>query len=302
MAKRNPNKIKRPFSDNVLNVITIILLLFVCVLVGYPILYVIACSFSNTKAISGGRVFLWPVDFTLDGYKFALSYGKIWIGFRNTVFYTFFGTIISLAIKILCAYPLSKPYFQGKKQYLSVILLTMLVNPGLIPNFLIKTQVLGLFNNVWVILISGALGASHVFILRTAFRSNIPSELFDAAEIDGANDFQCLVKLAIPLAKATISVICLYVIIGQWNDYFTAMIYLRDENLYPVQMFMRAILTMNSSFNTSELTTAQQTLASEGIEQIKYALIVISTIPCLLFYAVVQKYFKKGVMVGSVKG
>lgn len=302
MAKRNPNKIKRPFSDNVLNIVTILLLLFVCILVGYPILYVISCSFSNTKAISGGRVFLWPVDFTLDGYKFALSYGKIWIGFRNTVFYTFFGTIISLAIKILCAYPLSKPYFQGKKQYLSVILLTMLVNPGLIPNFLIKTQVLGLFNNVWVILISGALGASHVFILRTAFRSNIPSELFDAAEIDGANDFQCLVKLAIPLAKSTISVICLYVIISQWNDYFTAMIYLRDENLYPVQMFMRAILTMNSSFNTSELTTAQQTLASEGIEQIKYALIVISTIPCLVFYAVVQKYFKKGVMVGSVKG
>lgn len=302
MAKKNPNKIQRPFSDKVLNTITVILLVFVCILVGYPILYVISCSFSDTRAISGGRVFLWPVGFTLDGYKFALTYNKIWIGFRNTIIYTFFGTIVSLAIKILCAYPLSKPYFQGKKQYLSVILLTMLVNPGLIPNFLIKTQVLGLFNNPLVIIISGALGASHVFILRTAFKSNIPGELFDAAEIDGANDFQCLVKLAIPLAKATISVICLYVIIGQWNDYFTAMIYLRNENLYPVQMFMRTILTMNSGFNTSELTTAQQTLAGEGIEQIKYALIVISTIPCLVFYGVVQKYFKKGVMVGSVKG
>lgn len=302
MAKKNPNKIQRPFSDKVLNTITIILLVFVCILVGYPILYVISCSFSNTKAISSGRVFLWPVDFTLDGYKFALSYEKIWLGFRNTVIYTFFGTIASLMIKILCAYPLSKPYFQGKKQYLGVILLTMLVNPGLIPNFLIKTQVLGLFNNPLVIIISGALGASHVFILRTAFRSNIPGELFDAAEIDGANDFQCLVKLAIPLAKATISVICLYVIIAQWNDYFTAMIYLRDENLYPVQMFMRTILTMNSGFNTSGLTSAQQTIAGEGIEQIKYALIIISTIPCLVFYAIVQKYFKKGVMVGSVKG
>ena len=248
MAFRKTNKIGRSKGDTILDIITSIILLLVILVVGYPVVYVLSSSFSSAIAIQGGRVLLWPVDLTIDGYKFVLQYRQVWIGYRNTILYTAGGVVLSLLFKILVAYPISRPRFHAKGFYTKLLIVTMLVNAGLIPTFLIKVG-LGMFDTIWAVLLNGLIGAGNVFILRTAFRSSIPGELYDAAYIDGANEFQVLFKIALPLAKATMSVLTLYAIVGCWNDYFTAMIYLRNENLYPLALFLRTILSAAKSID-----------------------------------------------------
>ena len=302
--KAPKSAIKESFGDRVLNFITALLLFVAIIIVGYPVLYVVSCSFSSSMALEAGRVFLWPVDFTLNAYKFVLQYKSVWIGFRNSVFYTCFGVVLEMTITLLVAYPLSRRDFQGKKTYTMLFYMTTRISAGLIPGFLLRCS-LGLYNSIWAILISGTVSVSNIFIMRTAISSNIPGELFDAAMIDGANHFQCLVKLAIPLTKATISVLVLYVVVAHWNEYFNAMIYLQDKNLYPLQLVLRPIMTAASAMNqidVSNMSTASQMQADKGLENVRYALIIISTVPVLAAYAVVQKYFKGGVMMGSVKG
>lgn len=299
--KRKSNKIGRTKGDTLLDIITSFLLVLIIIIVGYPVIYVISSSFSSAVAIQAGRVLLWPVKFTLDGYKFVLQYRQVWIGYRNTLFYTVAGVLLSLFFKIVVAYPISRPRFHAKGFYTKLLIVTMLVNAGLIPTFLIKVG-LGMFDTVWAVLLTGLIGAGNVFILRTAFRSSIPAELYDAAYIDGANEFQVLFKIALPLAKATMSVLTLYAIVGCWNDYFTAMIYLRNENLYPLSLCLRTILASARSIGTTGMEGQMQAMADQGAENIRYALIIISTVPVLAAYAVVQKYFKGGVMMGSVKG
>ena len=178
------------------------------------------------------------------------------------------------------------------------------VSAGMIPSFILKCD-LGLFDNIWAVLISGSVSVSHILILRTCFRSSIPGELFDSAMLDGANYFQSCFKIALPLAKATLSVLILYCIVGQWNEYFTSMLYLRDNSLYPLQLVLRPIMTAAtaaSKMQGSSMTASQQALADSGLENVRYGLIIISTVPVLCVYFIVQKYFKGGVMLGSVKG
>lgn len=307
LKKRKNTKIQDTFGDKVLELITTIILVILLIVVAYPVIYVVSASFSSSEAILTGRVLLWPVEPTLSAYKMVLGMDKILLGYRNTIFYTAIGTMMQMFMQIICAYPISKRNFQGRNVYTKIIVLTMLVNAGLIPLYLVR-QSLGLIDNVWAILTNGLVGASNIFILRTAFKSSIPGELFDAAAIDGANEFQCLVKIAIPLAKATISVVTLYAIVAHWNSYFTAMIYLptRDE-LWPLQLFLRNLLISTTSMgpnagsDDSNASSSAENV-SDAVEQIRYALIVVSTVPVLLAYAAVQKYFKGGVMVGSVKG
>ncbi len=304
---RTPKKkIQDTTGDKILEAITTLILILITIAVAYPVVYVVSASFSSNNAILSGRVVLWPVDFTLDGYKMAFNYDTVIMGYKNTLFYTFFGTIIKVVVQVMCAYPLSKMHFQGRKAYTRIIVLTMLVSAGMIPLYLVRVS-LGLINNVWAILLAGIVSASNVFILRTAFRSSIPGELFDAAEIDGANDFQCLVKIAVPLAKATISVITLYAIVGCWNEYMTALIYLpARQDLWPLQLILRQLLllattvTEGNSSSSSGGTTASS--GTDGLAMMRYSLIVIATVPVLIAYGFVQKFFKGGVMVGSVKG
>lgn len=301
--KKNKNKIIESRGDRIMQGIIFAILLFILIIVAYPVIYVVSCSFSGADAINGGKVLLWPVNPTLAGYKFAFSYQQVWIGYRNTIFYTVVGTSISIVMIVLMAYPISRPKYQGKSLAQTIFLISMLVGAGLIPCFLLRHS-LGLYNNIWAVLTAGILSLNHGFILRTAFKSTVPGELYDAATIDGANDFQCLVKIALPLVKATISVLVLYNAVGRWNSYFHEMIYLRDKDLYPLQLFLRAILTgAQASFDLDTVQNADMLAQIErGTEQIKYALIVVSTVPVLALYAVVQKYFEKGVMLGSVKG
>ena len=308
VKRRKSTRIQDTFGDKVLEVVTTIVLFLLLIVVAYPVIFVVSASFSSSAALTSGRVLLLPVEPTVSAYKIVFGMKDILLGYKNTLFYTAVGTVMQMFMQIICAYPISKRNFQGRSVYTKIIVITMLVSAGLIPMYLVR-QSLGLINNIWAILTSGLLGASNVFILRTSFRNSIPGELIDAAAIDGANDFQSLVKIALPLAKATISVITLYSIVAHWNNYFTAMIYLPNrEDLWPLQLFLRNLLISASSLGTAAAGGEGGDGASntannaEATEQLRYALIVISTVPVLVAYAAVQKYFKGGVMVGSVKG
>ena len=305
MAKINKStKIHDTLGDRILDWVTTFLLVMVILVIGYPIVYCISCSFSSSAALEAGKVVLWPVEPCVDAYKFILDYRQVWTGFRNSLFYTVCDVFLQMTMTILVAFPLSRRDFQGKAMYTMIFYMSTRVSAGMIPSFILKCN-LGLFDNIWAVLISGSVSVSHILILRTCFRTAIPGELFDSAMLDGANYFQSCIKIALPLAKATLSVLILYCIVGQWNEYFTSMLYLRNEKLYPLQLVLRPIMTMATSagsMQASEMSSSQQQLANSGLENVRYGLILISTVPVLCVYFIVQKYFKGGVMMGSVKG
>lgn len=300
---RKKTKVQESAGDKVLMTFTDIILVFVLVVVGYPVLYVISCSLSSNDALQAGRVLFLPVDPSLASYKFVFGYDIIWQGYRNTIFYTFFGTLTTMVFQTLAAYPLSKRNYQGRNPIMMLFFVTTLISSGMIPSLLYRSA-LGLRNNVWAVLFNGVMGVNNIIILRTAFSSSIPGELFDAAAIDGANDFQALTKLGLPLAKSTLSVLTLYSAVGNWNEYFTSMLYLPNRpDLWPLQLVLRPILTASQKLAQESMTATQQAaLQNTGTEGVTFALIVIATVPVLVMYFVVQKYFKTGVMVGSVKG
>jgi len=302
-AQKKLSKINETAGDRIFNIITSTILILLTIVVGYPVLYVVSASFTDALALQKGALAFLPVDPTLDGYKFILEYKQVWIGYRNSIFYTFGGVVVTMACTILAAYPLSRKTFQFRGKYMAYFYLTTLFGAGLIPTFILQANYLGLYNTIWPILLCGAVAVSHIIILRTAFSSGIPGDLFDAAKIDGANDFQCLIKIALPLAKATISTLILYNIVGAWNEYFTSMLYLQDANLWPLQLVLKPIMTAaEMSASTEGMTSASQQMAQNGLDQVRYGLIVVGTVPPLVAYFIVQKQFKKGVMVGSVKG
>ena len=301
MAK-DIKKIRESAGDRVLNIITAIILIAIIIIVGYPCIYVISCSFSSSTALESGSVLLWPVDVSMEAYEFVLNYRQVWIGYRNSIFYTVCDVLLQMTMTILVAYPLSRKTFQGRSAYTMIFYMSTRISAGLIPSFLLKCN-LGLFDNIWAVLISGSISVSHILMLRTCFQTTIPGELFDSAMIDGASHFQTCIKIALPLAKATLSVLVLYCIVGQWNEYFTSMLYLRNAELYPLQLVLRPIMTAASAasqIDTSNAVLQQQ--QNSGLENVRYALIIISSVPPILAYFVVQKYFKGGVMLGSVKG
>ena len=304
MIKAKSTKINESFGDKVLDIITVIILALVVLIIGYPMVYCISASFSSSSALESGSVLLWPVDFSLEGYQFIFQYKQIWVGFRNSLFYTVCDVLLQMTMTILVAFPLSRNNFQGKSFYTMLFYMSTKISAGIIPSFILKCN-LGLFNNIWAVLLSGSISVSHILILRTCFKSSIPGELFDSAMLDGAGYFQSCVKIALPLAKATLSVLILYCIVGQWNEYFTSLIYLRNPDLYPLQLVLRPIMTAATTatgMTNSSLSAAQQEMASSGLENVRYGMILISTIPVLCVYFVVQKFFKGGVMLGSVKG
>ncbi len=304
MAKISSARVRESRGDAVLNVITGAFLVLIVLIVGYPCVYVISCSFSDPAALQAGKVILWPVEPCLDAYRFVLEYKQVWIGFRNSVFYTTCEVFLQLTMVVMTAYPLSRRYYQGRSFIAFVFYMSTRFSAGIIPLFILKTN-MGLYNNIWAIIFNGTVGVSHVLILRTAFQSGIPGDLFDAAMIDGANHFQSLVKIAMPLAKATLSVLVLYIIVGSWNEYFNSMIYLQNPNLYSLQLVLRPIMTAASSAGTMDVSgmgSSSQQMANSGLDHVRYALIVISSAPPIAAYFIVQKYFKGGVMMGSVKG
>jgi len=304
MAKKHHDiKIKRnrSWDDKLLYASTDIMLVLLLLVVGYPIVYVLSCSFSSGAAVSSGQVLLWPVDFSLQGYKVIFNYKSVWTGFSNTIFYTVVGTILNMILSVLVAYPLSRPNYQGKGIVTMLFTITMMFNAGIIPTYLLMSN-LHLTNTRWALILVSAISTYNMIIIRTYFKNSIPGELIEAARIDGCSELRTLWSIVLPLSKAVLAVVTLYYAVSHWNSYFNAMIYLRDRNLQPLQIVLRDILSA-SKIDLTQIDNPELLAQMTGTaDLIKYSLIVVSSAPIIAAYPFVQKFFKKGVMIGSVKG
>ncbi|MFE5317531.1 carbohydrate ABC transporter permease [Paenibacillus sp. NPDC056579] len=288
-------------SDKMFTIINYTVLSLFLITIMYPLIYIVSASISSSEAVISGAVWLWPIDPTLDGYSAVFKHKLIWSGFMNSIFYTVAGTAINVVMTILAAYPLSRKDFYGKNVFMFLFVFTMMFSGGLIPTYLVVKD-LGLLNTTWSMLLPGALGVWNMIITRTYFQTTIPDELLEASQLDGCTDFQFIWKIVLPLSGPIIAVITLFYAVGHWNSYFNALIYLKNQNLYPLQLVLRDILVQNDVDLNMLMDVAEQAKREGLRELLKYSLIVVATVPLLVVYPFVQKYFVKGVMIGSLKG
>ena len=288
-------------NDKIFYIITGFLLTAFFIIVLYPCIYVVSASFSSGSAVEAGRVILWPVDFSLEGYKAVFHTPSVWIGFRNSLFYTIAGTLINILVTMIAAYSLARPDLPGRNGIMLFFTFTMFFSGGMITGYMLVRS-LHILNTIWAMLIPGALGVYNLIIARTFIESNIPTELLEAAQMDGCSDIRFFASIVLPLSKAVIAVLVLFYGVSHWNSYFNAMIYLNDKELYPLTIYLKEIL-MASQIDPSTVADPElQNQIARMAAVIKYALIVVSMIPTLILYPFIQKYFVKGVMIGSVKG
>lgn len=270
-------------------------------LIVYPLYFIVIASFSDSTLVSTGKVLFYPKNVSLFGYQEIFKDARIWTGYRNTVFYTLFGTLVNLVFTLPAAYVLSRREFRPRRGIMFLFVVTMFFNGGLIPTYLLMKD-LHLTNTIWVFIIPFCVNVFYLIIARTFFETSLPQELHEAAVIDGCSHFT-FVKVALPLSKALVSVIGLYYLVGHWNDFFTALIYIRDNDLQPLQIVLRDILLSNQVFASGAGTGGDAGgYAQRYADQIKYGVIIVSTLPILVIYPFIQKYFEKGVMIGSIKG
>ena len=298
---KHKTALKNSPGDSVFYGISNTALVLVLLLVAIPMLNIIASSLSSTAAVITGRVFVWPVEFSLDGYKAVLRESDVITGYMNTILYAVVGTIVNLIVTVLAAYPLSRKDLPGKRALTFLFTFTMMFNGGMIPTYLLIKN-LGLINNRLVMILPTALSVYNMIVVTTHFRTALPGELLESAQIDGCSDFKFLWSIAIPLSKSVLSVVALFYAVGHWNAFFDAMLYLKDKAKYPLAIVLRDIL-VNSKFS-SEVTSYEAMVASgQGSQEVlKYALIVISSLPLWCAYPFLQKSFVNGVMLGSLKG
>jgi len=277
----------------------IIGLLIISFLTLYPFIYMFAVSFSSSSAVLTGNVNWHPIDFTIISYQEIVGQLKFWTGYRNTFIYTLGGTVLSLVLTIMCAYPLSKKSLYGRNGIMKFIVFTMFFSGGLIPFYLVISS-FKMVNTVWAIIIPGAVNAYNVLIMRTFFMG-IPSSLGEAAEIDGLNQIQILIQIILPLSMPIIATVGLFNAVWYYNDWFNALIFLNDEKLYPVTMYLRNIMlgTIMASKSGVSIDASSTRSISQTLQAASTMLVLV---PMLISYPVVQKYFVKGVMIGSVKG
>lgn len=288
-------------GEKIFTIVDYLLLTFVLVVIAYPIIYIVSASFSSPEAVIAGKVVLWPVDVTLRGYKAVFSNPKIMIGFRNSVFYTVVGTLINIIMTMFCAFPLSRKEFTARNKLSAYFVFTMYFSGGLVPTYILVMK-LGLINSPWAMIIPTAMSTYNMIIARTYMVNSIPDELYEATEIDGGTPWQYFIKIVWPLCKPIIAVLVLYYGVAKWNDYYNAMIFLKKDSLQPLTIVMRDILIQNQ-VDPTMLTDARQASELAGLTQLlKYSTIVVASLPVLVMYPFVQKYFVKGVMIGSIKG
>ena len=298
---------KMSWQDRIFDILTktIVIVIFLATL--YPVLFVISASISDPALVSSGQMLLFPKGFTLEGYKYLFGYDEIWIGYANTIFYTIVGTICNLVATIPCAYALSRTELKGRNVIMKIFVFTMYFSGGLVPSFL-NIKSLGLYNTRTVLMVSGLVSTYNLIVARTFFASSIPKELQEAEQLDGASDFDILTKVVVPLSKPIISVLMLYYGVAHWNSYFTPMIYLEDRTKYPLQLFLKEILTQSQvaldslSGGDSVGAVLQLLQQQDTANLLKYALIIVSSLPLMIIYPFLQKHFEKGIMIGSIKG
>ena len=291
--------IKETFSDKVFNFFNVLLTILITLIVLYPLIYILSASFSDPMAVMNGEVLLIPVDFTFAGYQKVFQNEDIVTGYLNSIQYTIVGTAVNLVMTVLGAYPLSRKDFYGRNVLTAFFAFTMFFGGGMIPTYLV-IQDLGLLNNFWVMILPGAVSVWSMVIVRTFFQSSIPDELREAAVIDGCSNTRLLMTIILPLSIPVLAVSTMQYAVGHWNAYFNALIYITDREKYPLQMVLRELLMqskMDEMMDTEGAVT-QQMLA----ESLKYAVMVVASVPVLLLYPFLQRYFVKGVMVGAIKG
>ncbi len=305
-SRKRRKIISNSTSDRIFDLANIILMIILLILFVWPLWFVVISSLSDPFEVWKGNVLLLPKGFTLKGYKELIKYEPIWIGYRNNIIYTVCGTLINMVMTVLCAYPLSRKDWMPRRFWMKYCLITMYIGGGLIPTYLV-IRGLHMTNTIWAMMIPGALSFYNALIVRSYFMNSIPGDLQEAAELDGANPLQYLVKVVLPLSKPVLAVVCLYYAVGHWNDYYTALIYISNRNLIPLQTALREVLISSSSIadllhqtgsNTAILMQERMELA----QSLKYSSIIAGIIPMMIVYPIVQKYFVKGVMVGAIKG
>jgi putative aldouronate transport system permease protein len=298
---KNTSPIKETFSDRVFNVVNYSFLTIVLMVVLYPLIYIVSASLSAPEAIVSGRVWLWPVDFSLEGYVRVFNSSQIWVGYKNSLIYTILGTSINIVVTIMAAYPLSRKDFYGKGLITFIFTFTMLFHGGLIPRYLVIKN-LGMLDTRWAMVIPQAMAVWNVIIMRTYFKSNIPEELNEAAELDGCRDTLFIVKVVLPLSGPIVAVMVLFYAVTHWNSYFDALIFLRKANLYPLQIILRNILVLNEMDPEMFEDQETQQLLQNMKDLMKYSVIIVASAPVLAIYPFVQKYFVRGIMIGALKG
>jgi len=299
MALNESNTV-RSRDDRLFDTLVYIFAGIILIVVLYPLLFVVSASFSDPVRVIDGKVWLLPQGITFDAYLHVFENESIWSGFRNTLIYTLIGTLVNIILTILAAYPLSQKDLPGRTALMFIITITMFFSGGLIPTYLLIKS-LGMINTVWAMIIPGAISTYNLIVMRTFFQNGIPFELQESAWMDGASNFRLLFTIVLPLSMPIIAVMVLFYGVGHWNAYFNAMIYLKDRELFPLQLILREILILNQSENMG-LDGAGMTERVMMAESIKYSVIIISSLPVLLLYPFVQKYFVQGVMIGSIKG
>ncbi|TYP79234.1 carbohydrate ABC transporter permease [Paenibacillus methanolicus] len=275
-------------------------------IVFYPVVYMVSASISNPKLVASGEMWLWPRDITFDGYKRVFANSNIWVGYTNTLIYTIVGTAINLLVTLPAAYALSRKDFVGRHFFTGMFMVTMFFGGGLVPTYLLVKQ-LGMIDTMWAIVIPSAASIWNIIVSRTFFQSSIPRELQEAALIDGASNIKLFVRIILPLSMPIIAVMALFYGVGNWNSYFSALIYLNDAAKYPLQLVLRQILVLQEmgaqgggAIDAS--TAAAMNTKAEIAALVRYAVIIVATLPIILIYPFLQRYFVQGVMIGSIKG
>lgn len=298
-------KIKESLGDRIFTAVVYILLILMLILVLYPLWFVLMASVSDPTYVNSGTPLLWPQGFNLLGYKRVFADNRIWIGYGNTLLYASCGTLLAVFVQIMAGYALSRKDMPGRGFFMGLYVFTMYFGGGLIPFYLVVKN-LGLINSRILLIILGCTSVYNIIIIRSFFSTTMPIELQEAAFIDGCSNQRYFFSIVLPLSKAIIAVIALYSLVGQWNAYFDAMIFMTDRNKFPLQLYLREILlaakvqeTSSSIRNSNPEMAAQM---EKMVEVVKYGIIVVSTLPIIVIYPFLQKYFVQGVMIGSLKG
>ena len=303
MMKRN-TKIHETKVDRVFNVVVYVLIALLLLMFIYPLWFVLMASFSDPQYVNAGALLIYPRGFTTMGYKMVFSDDRIWTGYLNTIFYAAVGTVLATMVQVMAGYALSRKDLPGRSIFMLLFVFTMYFSGGLIPFYLVVKE-LNLVNTRFLMIVTGLASVYNIIIVRSFFASSMPVELYEAASIDGCTNQRYFFSIVLPLSKAIIAVIALYCLVAQWNSYFNAMIFLSDRSKYPLQLFLREILLAAQTYSDPSAVQGDAVAAAQMEimgEVIKYGVIVVSTLPVIIIYPFLQKYFVQGVMIGSIKG
>ena len=298
-SNHHPSHIRESRGDRVFQYAIIALSVVLLVIVAYPLYFTVIASFSKPEDVMLGRVVFWPRSFSVESYKMVIAEKSIWMGYGNTIIYTVLGTALNLLLTIMIAYPLSckETPFRGVLTFIASF--TMLFSGGLIPTYLLVRN-LGMYNTIWSMLLPTGIATYNMLVMKNFFQSSIPGELKEAANLDGCNDIQTLIHVVLPLSGSIIAVMILFYAVGHWNEYFNALIYLKDRSRMPLQVILREILLQNQELAAGDGTGLYEKMMAA--ETMKYAIIIVASVPVICMYPFVQKHFVKGVMVGAIKG